>query len=97
MNALELIHLQVRNSMTELFSFNLKNYNNKIVFSEFFEKAKRQRFFDDLSDDDEYQNMTEEERNEKMAPKSMTSKLNLDGAVSLDDESSDEEQIVKVS
>jgi hypothetical protein len=50
-----------------------------------------------LSDDDEYQNMTEEERNEKMAPKSMTSKLNLDGAVSFDDESSDEEQIVKVS
>ena len=41
--------------------------------------------------------MTEEERNEKMAPKSMTSKLNLDGAVSFDDESSDEEQIVKVS
>merc|ERR1712037_312232 len=38
---------------------------------------------------------TEEERNEKMAPKSMTSKLNLDGAVSFDDESSDEEQIVK--
>ena len=67
------------------------------IFSEFFEKAKRQRFFDDLSDDDEYQNMTEEERNEKMAPKSMTSKLNLDGAVSFDDESSDEEQIVKVS
>ena len=85
-----------------------ENFNNKLslyiiyiyiyfFFSEFFEKAKRQRFFDDLSDDDEYQNMTEEERNEKMAPKSMTSKLNLDGAVSFDDESSDEEQIVKVS
>ena len=78
-------------------------HNNKLYlylyffFTEFFEKAKRQRFFDDLSDDDEYQNMTEEERNEKMAPKSMTSKLNLDGAVSFDDESSDEEQIVKVS
>ena len=64
-----------------------------LISLDFFDKAKRQRFFDDLSDDDEYQNMTEEERNEKMTPQSMNSKLNLDGAVSLDD-SSDDEAIV---
>ena len=65
-----------------------------IFFSELFEGAKKRRkFFDDLSDDEEYQNMTEEERNEKMTPQSMSSKLNLDGALSFDD-SSDDEKLV---
>ncbi len=36
--------------------------------SAIFSKPKT-KFFDDLSDDEEYQNMTEEERNEKMKPK----------------------------
>ena len=45
---------------------------------------KRRKFFDDLSDDEEYQQMTEAERNEKMAPN-----LNLDGHVT-DDSDSDE-------
>ena len=35
----------------------------------FFSKRRPKTFFDDLSDDEEYQNMTEEERNEKMKPK----------------------------
>ena len=36
--------------------------------SAIFARSKVQ-FFDDLSDDEEYQNMTEEERNERMKPK----------------------------
>ena len=32
-------------------------------------KPKKKNFFDDLSSDEEYQNMTEKERNEKLAPK----------------------------
>ena len=37
--------------------------------SSIFSRPKVKKFFDDLSDDEEYQNMTEEERNEKMKPK----------------------------
>ena len=47
--------------------------------------SKKQRFFDDLSDDEDYQQMTEAERNERMAPK-----LNLDGHVTDDNDSDDE-------
>ena len=39
------------------------------------EEAKIEHFDDGLSDDEEYQNMTEEERNRKMRPN-----LNMDGA-----------------
>ena len=48
-----------------------------------FEKAKRQEFFDDLSD----QNMSEHEHDEKMTPKSMKPKL--EGGKSFHDEKSD--------
>ena len=51
-------------------------------------------FNDGLSDDEEYQNMTEEERNERMKPenqnKILNAKLNLDGA-SLEISSDDDE------
>ena len=51
-------------------------------------KPRKRNFFDDLSDDDEYQNMTEAERNEKMAPKFDQ----LDGNVT-DISSDDDEEI----
>lgn len=57
--------------------------------SEFSAAKKNQRFFDDLSDDEEYQNMTDAQRNERFMPKSNDSStkkppngnpnLNLDG------------------
>ncbi len=54
--------------------------------SDLFKPKKRMKFLDDLSDDEEYQNMTEEERNMKMRPKDFDQ---LDGAVT--SASSDEE------
>ena len=45
-------------------------------------KPKKKNFFDDLSSDEEYQNMTEKERNEKLAPKISQ----LDGNCDSDDE-----------
>ena len=53
--------------------------------AEMMASSKRQRFFDDLSDDEDYQQMTDAERNERMAPR-----LNLDGHATDDDESDDE-------
>ena len=50
---------------------------------------KRRKFFDDLSDDEDYQNMTEAERNEKMAPQ-----LNLDGNITDDLNDSSDDEIV---
>ena len=58
--------------------------NDSSEFLDKFGKSK-ENFWDNLSDDEEYQNMTEEERNEKMAPK-----LNLDGNYDFD---SDEDVI----
>lgn len=55
--------------------------------SDFFKPTKKRKFFDGLSDDEEYQNMTEEERNEKMAPKNMDQ---LDGAITDEEEDDDE-------
>lgn len=40
-----------------------------------FAKPKLKKFFDDLSDDEEYQNMSQEERDEKMRPKMNTGNL----------------------
>lgn len=45
-------------------------------------KPKKKNFFDDLSSDEEYQGMTEKERNEKLAPKISQ----LDGNCDSDDE-----------
>ena len=51
--------------------------------------TKRRKFFDELSDDEDYQNMTEAERNEKMAPQ-----LNLDGNITDDLNDSSDDEIV---
>ena len=57
-------------------------------FERFNSKKDKNNLWDDLDDDEEYQNMSEAERNEKMAPK-----MNLDGAIPDFDSSDDDEQI----
>ncbi len=56
--------------------------------SDLFKVNKRKRFFDDLSDDEEYQNMTEEERDRQMIPTDF-GKSQLDGAVTDEDSEDD--------